>query len=102
MLWYPSKKSDTKLVAPLKWPKEFHQPAGKHHLQVQAVGDALDQVPVGSPWYFTGQPHADIPRLVEALTLLAEQIPQATAMKAGTVDVEDGQENIRSGIVELL
>ena len=69
---------------------------------MQGVGDALDQVPVGSPWHFTGQPHADIPRLVKALTLLAEQIPQSTAMKAGAVDVEDGQENIRSGIVELL
>ena len=69
---------------------------------MQAVADALDQVPVGSPRHFTCQPNADIPGLEEAFTLLAVQIPQATAMKAGTVNVEDGQEHIRGGIVELL
>ena len=69
---------------------------------MQAAGDAIKQVPVGSPRHLTCQSHRNIPGLVQPFTVFGEEIPQPTAMKAGTIDVDDGEENIRSDKMELL
>ena len=64
--------------------------------------DSFNEVPMGCPWQHIGQPHADIPGLIQALTGIAVQVPQPTTMKTGAVSINNCQENIRGSKVELL
>ena len=96
----PARNLIPSLLLFLRDPRNFTY--RQHYLEVQQRGDTFNQVSMCCPGHIACQSHGDIPRLVQPVTILGKQVPQPTTMKAGTIDVDDVDEHIRTDKVELL
>ena len=60
---------------------------------MHALGERLDQVPVGGVGDIVAQPDSYIPCIVEMITVIGEQVLDTTAMKANSINVYNLEED---------
>ena len=55
-----------------------------------------------APTYFENQSHGNIPRLVQSLTVLGENVPKVGPIEAGALYIQDFHFNLRVHISKFL